>query len=306
MNLLARYMVLVMFLWLVSAGVCFGRDVYLKDGGVIEAQSAWRRGDKVFVMVNRDIIADFYLNEVDLRRTFPQSAASQRRHHHRRVSARAAASTGNSATSLIEQTAAVAKPAPKPSAQPVSMPAIAPNTAPEPLPAAASPADSALAPDKAELERRKQEAARMMTEAVLKKDSELMKKAIEMQQSAMPQQGAAAPGDRGIPLYIPLMILVSCLLIIAAQWILFTRAGVAGWKSLVPFYNIYLLMEISGKPGWWFFLLFVPLVGVAIYLMAMLSLAKKFGRSELFGVGIFLLPMFFLPVLAFGGSEYQG
>lgn len=302
MNLLARYVVPVMFLWLVSAGVCLGREVYLKDGGVIEAQSAWRQGDKVFVMVNRDILADFNLNEVDLRRTFPKSSASHRRHHHRRVSSRAAASPGKSAASLIKPAPAVAAPAPKPAAQPASIPAVATTASPEP----AAPAESAPVPDKAELERRKLEAARMMTEAVLKKDSELMKKAIEMQQSALSQQGAAAPADRGIPLSIPLMILVSCLLIVAAQWILFTRAGVAGWKSLVPFYNIYLLMAISGRPGWWFFLLFVPLVGVAIYLMAMLSLAKKFGRSELFGVGIFLLPMFFLPVLAFGGSEYQG
>lgn len=37
-----------------------------------------------------------------------------------------------------------------------------------------------------------------------------------------------------------------------------------------------------------------------------LSLAKKFGRSELFGVGIFFLPMIFFPLLAFGGSEYEG
>jgi len=37
-----------------------------------------------------------------------------------------------------------------------------------------------------------------------------------------------------------------------------------------------------------------------------LSLAKKFGRSELFGVGLLLLPMIFYPVLAFGGSEYEG
>jgi hypothetical protein len=58
--------------------------------------------------------------------------------------------------------------------------------------------------------------------------------------------------------------------------------------------------------GWWMFLMFIPLVGVVIYLLAMLSLAGKFRRSELFGVGIFLLPMIFFPLLAFGGSEYEG
>jgi len=50
----------------------------------------------------------------------------------------------------------------------------------------------------------------------------------------------------------------------------------------------------------------VPLVNIAIYFLAMLSLAKKFGRSELFGVGIAIFPFIFLPVLAFGGSQYEG
>jgi len=133
-----------------------------------------------------------------------------------------------------------------------------------------------------------------------------MKKALEMQKSTLSQQGAAAPKNSGIPLGVLLAALAASLLIIVAQWIIFERAGQAGWKCLVPFYNMYVLMEISGKPGWWLFLLFIPLVGVVFLLLAMLSLAKKFSRSELFGLGIFILPMIFLPVLAFGGSEYEG
>jgi len=75
---------------------------------------------------------------------------------------------------------------------------------------------------------------------------------------------------------------------------------------LFRLYNIHGLEEIPSRPGLWMFLLFIPLVGLVIYFLAMLSLAKKFGRSELFGVGIFLLPMIFLPLLAFGGSQYEG
>jgi len=147
----------------------------------------------------------------------------------------------------------------------------------------------------------------MMTEAMLKKDPDLMKKALEMQKSAMPQQGGTPMPQQGsFPIILLLVTLVVCILIIAGQWIVFQKAGQAGWKCLIPFYNMYVLMEISGKPGWWMFLLFVPLVGIVIYLFAMLSLAKKFGRSELFGVGLVFLPMIFFPVLAFGGSEYEG
>ncbi len=35
-------------------------------------------------------------------------------------------------------------------------------------------------------------------------------------------------------------------------------------------------------------------------------LADAFGRSRWFGIGMFFLPMFFLPVLGFDGSKYGG
>lgn len=145
----------------------------------------------------------------------------------------------------------------------------------------------------------------MMTEALMNKDPELMRKALEMQKSAMPQQDGVARKKPGNPLVVLLLVLVVCLLIIASQWVVFEQAGEPGWKCLIPFYNMYVLMEISGKPGWWMFLLIIPLIGIVVLLLAMLSLSRKFRRSELFGVGLFFLPMIFFPVLAFGGSEYE-
>jgi hypothetical protein len=320
MNVFVRHLVLILFMWLMLAGVCLGKQVYLKDGGIIDSQSAWRKGGTVFVKVNRDIIAEFNPGEIDLRRTFPKTGSSSRPQH--RKAAAGAVATPVEQSSVPAKAApapAVATPAPKPAVPPtpaVATPAPKPVTPPapaatateppQPTATAAAPSDSASPPDKAELERRKQEAVKMMTEAMLKKDPDLMKKALEMQKSAMPQQGSASQQKSGFPISILLAFLAACILIIAGQWIVFQKAGQAGWKSLIPFYNMYVLMEISGKPGWWMFLLFVPLVGIVIYLFAMLSLAKKFRRSELFGVGLVFLPMIFFPVLAFGGSEYEG
>jgi hypothetical protein len=330
MKVLVRHTVLILFAWLMLAGVCLGKQVYLKDGGIIDAQSAWQKGGKVFVKVNRDIIAEFDPSEIDLRRTFPKTGSHSRhvRHKaHTRTATPPAEHALDSAPDALAPAAskpapkpAVAPPAPKPAGQPAapattpaSKSAIPPSPAPaavtkEPAQPTASPevsADPAPPLDKAEQQRRVQEAAKMMIEAALKKDSELMKKALEMQKSAMPQQGAVAE-QKGFPVSILLAVLAACLMIIVGHWIIFQKAGQAGWKCLIPFYNMYVLMEISGKPGWWMFLLFVPLVGIVILLFALLSLAKKFGRSELFGVGLLLLPMIFYPVLAFGGSEYEG
>jgi len=102
MNALVRHTVLVLFMWLMLTGVCLGKQVYLKDGGIIEAQSAWRQGGKVFVKVNRDIVADFAPSEIDLHRTFPKTHSSSR-HPRRKVTAGCAIA----ATSI-------AKPAPAP------------------------------------------------------------------------------------------------------------------------------------------------------------------------------------------------
>ncbi len=322
MNAHARNTVLVLFMWLMLTGVCLGKQVYLMDGGIIDAQSVWRQGNKVFVKVNRDIVAEFAPSEINLRRTFPKPASSS--HQKRRkisvsTTAEAAEAVETARIAPIPVQAAVT-PAPKPAVQnvpsaatPVSKsaapsvpsPAVTAKEPAQPKAAPAEPADPAAAPDKAEQQRRAQEAAKMMTEAVMKKDPELMKKALEMQKNAMSQQGATAQQKAGFSLSLLLMFLVACILILAGQWIVFQRAGYAGWKCLVPFYNMFILMKIAGKPGWWMFLLFVPLVGVAILLIAMLSLAKKFGRNELFGVGLFLLPMAFFPLLAFSGSEYE-
>ncbi|HEX9023418.1 MAG TPA: hypothetical protein VF799_06235, partial [Geobacteraceae bacterium] len=35
------------------------KEVYLKDGGIIECRNVWQSGGKVMVLVNRDTLLDF-------------------------------------------------------------------------------------------------------------------------------------------------------------------------------------------------------------------------------------------------------
>ena len=275
MKAVIRHTVLILMVWLMAAGVCFGKQVYLKDGSIIDAQSAWRQGGKVYVKVNRDIVADFNQNEIDLRRTFPKSAAR----HVKKVAAAPVEAKKTASSTPASAAPAPAKPDPKAAIQ--SKPTSArpaPQPAAQPAPDAAAPEQKPVAPP-----------APVPSAAV-----------------KPPQPSPAQPVKPALPLAVMLLPLALIILIVAAQWVVFQKAGQAGWKCLIPFYNMYILMQISGKPGWWMFLLFIPLVGVAILLFAMLSLAKKFGKSELYGVGLFFLPMIFFPLLAFGGSEYQG
>jgi hypothetical protein len=91
---------------------------------------------------------------------------------------------------------------------------------------------------------------------------------------------------------------------VAAQWKLFTKAGEPGWAAVVPVYNLIILMKIAGKPDWWIVLLFVPFAGIVATIVMYIGLARNFGRSGGFAVGLIFLPFIFMLILAFGSSRY--
>ena len=93
---------------------------------------------------------------------------------------------------------------------------------------------------------------------------------------------------------------------IFVQWRIFTKAGKPGWASIVPFYNIIILLEIVGKPWWYLLLLFIPIVNIVILIMVMIALAQVFGKSGGFAVGLIFLSLIFMAILAFGDAKYLG
>ena len=38
---------------------------------------------------------------------------------------------------------------------------------------------------------------------------------------------------------------------------IFTKAGRKWWEAIIPIYNVYVLLKIIGRPGWWLLLFFV-------------------------------------------------
>lgn len=94
---------------------------------------------------------------------------------------------------------------------------------------------------------------------------------------------------------------------IVVMWKIFTKAGRAGWESLVPIYNIYVNLLIVGRPGWWLLLFFIPFVNIVIALLLAIDLAKSFGKSTTFGViALFLFSLVGYAILAFGSAKYVG
>ncbi len=107
------------------------------------------------------------------------------------------------------------------------------------------------------------------------------------------------------PVYLTVLCLVGIYQIVV-MWKVFTKAGVAGWKSIIPIYNTYILTKITYGNGWLFLLLIVPIVGFVFSIMLYIKLAKAFGKGTGFGIGLWLLSLIFLSILAFDSSEYQG
>ena len=102
------------------------------------------------------------------------------------------------------------------------------------------------------------------------------------------------------------VILAIAVFLIICQWKIYEKAGKPGWASIIPIYNIVVLLEIVKKPIWWLVLLMIPLVNVVIAILIMIELAKVFGKDGGFTVGLILLPYVFYPILAFGDAKYIG
>jgi len=93
---------------------------------------------------------------------------------------------------------------------------------------------------------------------------------------------------------------------VAGMWKVYAKAGQPGWAAIVPIYNIYVWTKIAGRPPLWFILALIPCVNIVIVFLLSMDTAKSFGKSEAWGIGLFLLAPIFWIMLGFGKDTYQG
>lgn len=86
----------------------------------------------------------------------------------------------------------------------------------------------------------------------------------------------------------------------------FPKAGRPAWAAFVPFYNAYVLVVgVARLSVLWYVLILVPVVQIVAAILVNVEVAKRFGRSEAFGLGLSLLGFVFYPVLGFSSDRYH-
>jgi hypothetical protein len=107
--------------------------------------------------------------------------------------------------------------------------------------------------------------------------------------------------------YVFLLLYLALVVVwIAGMWKAYEKAKEPGWAAIVPIYNAVVALRMAGKPEWWVILYFVPCVGLIVLIIAMLELAKAFGKGAGYGIGLVFLPFIFWPMLGWGDAEYIG
>jgi hypothetical protein len=106
--------------------------------------------------------------------------------------------------------------------------------------------------------------------------------------------------------YLMVWAAVTIPAVIAGWFGLFPKAGQPRWAALIPFYNIYVLVvHVAGLSRLWFILIMIPPMNLIAAILVNVEVAKRFGRTETFGVGMSVFGFVLYPILGFGGAEYD-
>ena len=106
-----------------------------------------------------------------------------------------------------------------------------------------------------------------------------------------------------IAVVIAAILGVVSLFYIIVEWCIFKKANCPGVACIIPLWNTWCLFKILYGHGWLFL---IPGVNIALAIAAPFRLAYVFDRGFGFMLGLIFLPWLFLPILAFGQSDYNG
>jgi len=102
-----------------------------------------------------------------------------------------------------------------------------------------------------------------------------------------------------------IVVSIRVIALIVGIWMCFMKAGLPGWASIIPFYNLYCLFKITWDNGLYALLLLIPGINIAILIVTYYLLAKSFGMGISYVIGLVLFPDVVTLIFAFGEAEYR-
>ena len=131
----------------------------------------------------------------------------------------------------------------------------------------------------------------------------------------------------GMSLIFMFVIAVVLVLYILAYWMIFRKAGEAGWKALIPFYGTYIEYKLFWNNRMFVLWLIMALIaaslrfvsgpgamvaqlayfGVSVmHILISVKMSYSFGHGVGYALGLIFLTPIFLLILAFDESVYIG
>ncbi len=98
---------------------------------------------------------------------------------------------------------------------------------------------------------------------------------------------------------IPIILIISYFLLShIGLYLLFQKAGLGGWKALIPFYSTYLAVELIQKPKYWVAVYYIPFVGFIVWVGIVVELLKRFGIISFWehALGVVATPVYLIYV----------
>ncbi len=122
------------------------------------------------------------------------------------------------------------------------------------------------------------------------------------------------------------LVIVTVVLKLAGLWMIVSKAGRPGWSVIIPLYGNYVISNVVlGNANYFIAVTITTVLSIAaefsdihsllwitnvislfLHIFFSIKMAKSFGKSTGFTIGLIFLPFIFLPILGFGKAQYIG
>jgi len=111
----------------------------------------------------------------------------------------------------------------------------------------------------------------------------------------------------GIFIFVMIIVLIVYVIVAMSLMRIAKRTNTPNaWFAWIPLLNLILMLQIAKRPMWWliFFLVpFINIVGIVLQFVIWVDIAKLLGKQVWVGILAGLIPIIFVPYLAYSGNN---